>query len=97
MDTFKNIGLIECGEPLSQFQLQETSTKKGYTLKKVLVRDNASLRTASRHYPQAEIVQDMNSIIHDNSIDLVVLTTPNAADLELIPEVIKSGKHIRII
>jgi len=96
MDTLKNIGLIECGGKGKAFKLDSTSSGNGFHLKKVLVR-NTSADSARSQYPMAEIVDHEHSIIHDNAIDLVIVSDPENSDLGLVAEALEAGKQVRVI
>lgn len=96
MNTLKNIGLIECANKGKKFQLDSTSSGNGFKLIKVLVR-NTSLDSARSQYPMAEIVDHEHSIIHDNAIDLVIISKPEQSDLGLVAEALEAGKQVRIV
>jgi len=96
METFKNIGLIECGGKGKAFKLDSTSTGNGFQLRKVLVR-NISADSARSQYPTAEIVEHEHSIIHDNAIDLVIVSAPENSDLGLVAEALEAGKQVRVV
>ena len=97
MNTLRNIGLIECGGKGKKFQLDSTSSGNGFKLVKVLVRNSISLDSARKQYPMAEIVDHEHSIIHDNAIDLVIVSGPKQADLPLVAEALEAGKQVRIV
>ncbi len=97
MKTSKNIGLIDCDVKGKKFQLDSTSSGNGYQLKKVLVRGNKSLGLAQTQYPEAEIVDHEYSIIHDNAIDLIIVSAPENSDLGLVAKALEAGKQVRVI
>lgn len=96
MYTLKNIGLIQCGGNGKQFKLDSTSSGNGFQLRKVLVR-NISADSARSQYPMAEIVDHEHSIIHDNAIDLIIVSSPENSDLGLIAEALEAGKQVRVV
>jgi len=96
MYTLKNIGLIECGGKGKKFELDSTSSGNGFHLKKVLIR-NKSADSARSRYPMAEIVDHEHSIIHDNAIDLVIVSAPENSDLGLVAEALGAGKQVRVV
>lgn len=97
MNTFKNIGLIVGNQTGNTFQLSPISRMKGYTLKKVLITGDTPAATTGRQYPQAEIVQDKNSLMLDKNLDLIVITTPVNECIDLLGEVMRTGKAVRIM
>lgn len=97
MDTFKNIGLVECSKSGKIFQLGSASTFNGYNLKKVLINGTITEGLARNLYPQAELVQELQEITADDNIDLVVISAPQGFDPGMVSEVMQSGKPVRII
>ena len=97
MDTFKNIGLVECSTSGKIFQLGTTSTINGYNLKKVLINGTITEGLARNLYPEAEVVQELEAITNDASIDLVIISAPQGYDRTLVSEVMQSGKPVRIV
>lgn len=96
MDRLTNVGLIELSIPNSAFQVETLGHPNGFYLKKVMVK-NASPEIMRSHYPDAEIVQDKRSIMEDSSIDLIVISGAPKTDLDLVAEVLQTGKHVRIV
>ncbi|HEV3223752.1 MAG TPA: hypothetical protein VGZ90_12780 [Puia sp.] len=97
MNSFKNIGLIVCGNSEKIFRLAPASRTKGYTLKKVLVGENVFENDVRVNYPDAEIVRDKSSIIQDATLDLVIFVSPAKKYLNLVGEVLRSGKPVRVV
>jgi predicted dehydrogenase len=97
MKALKNIGLIDCNGKGKKFQLDSTSSGNGFKLIKVLMRNNVSPESARSQYPMAEIVDHEHSIIHDNEIDLVIVSGPEQSDLGLVAEALGAGKQVRVI
>jgi predicted dehydrogenase len=96
MDTLTNVGLIDYNTPIGDFKVDAVSDQRGFRLKKVMVKD-ASPEIIRLHYPQSEIVQDKQAIIHDSSIDLIVISGAAEKELDLVAEVLQTGKHVRIV
>ncbi len=97
MKTFKNIGLFEFATPEKRFRLASVNGLNGYKLKKVLLPFGQPEGSAGKQYPQAEIVQDKQSILQDEGIDLVIVSAPAKEDLPLVGEVLRAGKNVRIM
>ena len=96
METVTNVGLIECRTPSGTFNTESLGNKQEFRLKKVMV-PNASAEITRLHYPQSEIVQDKRAIIEDASIDLIVISGAAKSDLDLVAEIVQTGKHVRIV
>ena len=97
MKTFKNIGLIVGGNSEKKFRLAPVSKMKGYSLKKVLVGETVYENGVRANYPEAEIVRDKCSFIQDASLDLIVFTAPIRKYAQLLGEVLRSGKPVRVV
>ncbi|MFT4023350.1 MAG: hypothetical protein QM664_06160 [Flavihumibacter sp.] len=97
MNTFKNIGLVECSKSGKIFSMPSTSNLHGYNLKKVLIDGTLSEGLAKNLYPDAELVKGISEIVSDSEIDLVLISAPQGYDRELVSEVMQSGKPVRII
>lgn len=96
MERITNVGLIECKTPTEIFNTDSLGSSQGFYLKKVMV-PNAPAELTRLHYPQSEIVQDKRAIIDDASIDLIVISGAAKSDLDLVAEVVQTGKHVRIV
>ena len=98
MKTFKNIGLIVCGDSSTKtFNLSSVSRSEGYTLKKVYTKESISEDLAQLIYPQAEIVTDKHALLQDASLDLIVVSAPVNSSADLVSEVLRSGKPVRVV
>ena len=90
-----NVGVIGS---LTVDSFPEVNTlKNGFNLKKILSQDNISADHARSKYPSAQIVNDIDEIVSDNSIELVIVSDNNRPDSAVIEKILQSGKHIRVI
>lgn len=96
METVTNVGLIEFKTPTDAFKTDTLGNQRGFRLKKVMVQ-NTSPELSRLHYPQSEIVQDKRAIMEDSTIDLIVISGAAKSDLDLVAEVLQTGKHVRIV
>lgn len=96
METITNVGLIECKTPGEAFQTDSLGNRHGFHLKKVMAKNNSPELTRLQ-YPQSEIVQDKRAIMEDSTIDLIVISGAAKSDLDLVAEVLQTGKHVRIV
>ena len=51
---------------------------------------------AAQAYPQARIVRSVDELLADKTIELVVVTTPNATHFDLATRALHAGKHVVI-
>lgn len=96
MEQVINIGRIEDVVKENPFSLAGISRHEGYHLKKIYVGEN-SAAWVKRTFPGTEIVNDIQSIIHDDKIDLVIMPTRQNEELQLVAEVLSTGKNIRMV
>jgi len=52
--------------------------------------------TAAKAYPAAKIARSVEELLADSSIELVVVTTPNATHFALARQALEAGKHVVI-
>jgi hypothetical protein len=95
--TNKNVSLINFGPVKSVYKISPAEKSEGYVLKKILLSGRSGGKLYTDHYPEAEIVQDLYSIIRDHTIDLVMVTGTFNSNVELFSEILKAGKNLRII
>lgn len=96
MEKVINMGRIEESMKGKSFSLAGISRVEGYNLKKVFVGDSSDT-WVKQLFPEAEIVNDVQSIIHDDQIDLVIMPTNQNEELKLVAQVLQTGKNIRIV
>ena len=96
METVRNMGRIEESMKGKAFSLAGISRLEGYHLKKVYVGDDSG-SWVKQMFPDAEIVEDVQSIINDEKIDLVIMPNNQSEELKLVAEVLQTGKNIRIV
>lgn len=91
-----NIGLIENGEAGKAFRIAGIN-KKENDLKKIYIGHDISDSWVKENFPATEIVQDMNSIINDTDIDLVIIQGSQKEELNIVAEILSTGKNLRIV
>ena len=52
---------------------------------------------SSKRYRESEVVRDVASLLKDEEIDLVVITTPNTSHFEYARESLLAGKHVVVL
>jgi predicted dehydrogenase len=95
MGEMKYAGLIECGDSTTANWPESQSEFDGFHLKKILFKNIG--KHSKEYYPQAEMVQDTQSIIQDETIELVILSAPAESDLNLVAQAIEAGKQVRVL
>jgi predicted dehydrogenase len=94
MRTVTNVGLIHYTDLATPFTVDSSNESNDYHIKKVLIKGHAA---EAGHYPEAEIVQDAQSIIQDGSIDLVILLSPDEEGMNTVTDALSAGKNVRIL
>lgn len=72
------------------------SSIEGLKITKILTGNTENIKTAQADFPEAEIVSDYDTILQDQAIDLVIITTPNHLHKEFAETALKAGKHVVI-
>ena len=96
MEVTKYAGLIECGGSITASWQESPTLFDGFELKKILFRQNTSLNGRD-YFPGAEMVQDTQAIIDDETIELIILSAPGEDDLNLVAQAIDAGKQVRVL
>ena len=89
-----NVGIISSGFGNEVFVAAEAYSLEKFFLKKIFLTDQAPIDIA-KAYPQAEIVNDVKSILDDAAIDLVIVSA--SKNTLAVQEALQAGKHVRII
>jgi predicted dehydrogenase len=97
MNNIKTAGVIECGVKGETYIKDRIGNNNGYFLKKIMIKDKSNAAITKAHYPAAELVEDIDAILHDDTIELVLVTAPAENDKDIISKVLLTGKHVRII
>ena len=97
MKTNKNIGLIECGSGGEISGITSKNNVNGYIVSKIMTPNKISGDIAMSQFPAAQLVDDIKSIIQDSAIDLILVSKPKQADMDMIGEAVQAGKNVRII
>lgn len=89
-----SVGLIGYGIAGQVFHAPMINCIKGLQLKKIRETKPGNIQLANKRYPGVEIVADSDAIILDNTIDLVVIATPNTSHFSLAKEALIAGKNV---
>jgi len=97
MKTNKNIGLVECNVKGEIATITSGNNPDGYIVKKIMTANKVSGDIARSQFPEAQLVSDIKCIIQDPAIDLILVSKPKQADMDLVGEAVRAGKNVRII
>jgi scyllo-inositol 2-dehydrogenase (NADP+) len=91
MERIINTAIIGFGLSGRVFHAPFLHTHPGFRLAKVVERKgNASQKI----YPEVEIVRNYNDLLNDDTLELVVIATPNILHFDLAREFLTAGKHV---
>ena len=94
MSTIIHVGLI--GSAVLEEALA-AERSENFNLKKIFAGDKVTAGFAKTQYPQAEIVNDIQAILNNSSIELIILSEASSKDSQMVQHVMKAGKKVRII
>lgn len=97
MKTNKNIGLVECSSRRKISRITSHNNPDGFIVKKIMMANKVAEDSVLSQYPDALLVDDINSIINDSAIELILVSNPKQVDLNMIGEAMQAGKNVRII
>ncbi len=97
MKTNKNIGLVECSSRGEISRITSRNNPDGFIVKKIMMANKVAEDSVLSQYPDALLVDDINSIINDSAIELILVSNPKQVDLNMIGEAMQAGKNVRII
>lgn len=91
-----NIGIIYPGID-EEVLLNAEAHGVRFNLVKAFIHDKTYESRFRYFFPETELVEDINQLTEDTSIELVMLSSKSAANKEIVDQVIQSGKHLRIL
>lgn len=94
MEKIINTGIIGFGVGGNTFHAPVISTTEGYNISSIRARKDNEVAIAKKSYPSAAIKDNTDDIINDPTIELVVITTPNAYHHPLAKQALQAGKHV---
>ena len=97
MNKIKQIAVIECGDSSKLFQLSPVSQSQGYVVSKIYYQNQVPANLLNTNHPGAEIVSDKQAIIDDSLIDMVIVSSPSASEMNIVGEMLKANKATTIL
>ena len=86
-----NVGIIGYGMSGQYFHAPFIHANEKFSLNKIVERKS---NYAKKDYPYIEIVRDYKSLIKDDELDLIIVSTPNSTHLNIAKEALLAGKHV---
>lgn len=85
------VGVVGYGFSAKVFHAPLITTVPHLKLTKVVERHDEK---SKRDYPNVEVVKDLDQLLEDETIDLVVITTPNESHYPMAEKALLAGKHV---
>ena len=85
-------GIIGCNMTEDFFRASAHNKVEKFHWKKILA--DKAITNIEQLYPEAEMVDSIQAIINDNDISLVFVSNNH---LNIVPNVLESGKAVRIV
>lgn len=85
------VGMVGYGISAKIFQAPMISSVPDIRLSKVVERSGEK---SKKDYPDVEIVRDLDQLLEDETIDLIVITTPNEYHYSMAEKALLAGKHV---
>jgi predicted dehydrogenase len=89
-----NAAIIGFGNSGQTFLAPFIDANPGFDLKKISTSDPVKAAKAKSIYPNTEVVSDAEQIMNDESIELVLIGSPNTSHLSLTKAALLAGKHV---
>lgn len=89
-----NTAIIGFGFSGETFFAPFIDANPGFNLKKIYTTDPARIAKARSIYPDVEIVNDADAIMNDDSMELVLIGSPNTSHWSLSKQALLAGKHV---
>jgi scyllo-inositol 2-dehydrogenase (NADP+) len=84
-------GLASFGMSGIVFHAPLTHTNKSFELVKILERSKSESR---EKYPEAKMARSFNELCKDDTIELIIVNTPDNTHYELAKKALEAGKHV---
>lgn len=91
-----NVAIIGYGLSGRIFHGAIIGAVKGFKVKSIVTTDTKKAEQAKIDFPDVSIVESAESVFNDETIDLVVISTPNTSHFSLAEKALNSGKHVVI-
>lgn len=94
MEKIIRTGIIGYGLSGRVFHAPFVDVVEGFELSKISTANPHNIRIAQKRYPETTIVPDGQSIINDDNIDLVIVTSPNTVHFHWAKAALLANKHV---
>jgi len=85
------VGIIGYGFASRTFHAPVISTVPNLQLTEIV---QGSITSANERYPEVEVVDHVDALYQDDTIDLIVVTTPSTNHVKFVRDALLAGKHV---
>ena len=85
-----NVGIVGFGISAKVYHIPFLTTMDGFTVTSIVERSGNGVQ---QQYPSIKTVRSIDELLSDESIDLVVITTPNDSHFPFAMKCLEAGKH----
>lgn len=85
------VGLASYGMSGHVFHAPLISSNPQFQLRKILER---SSNKSQQRYPEATVVRSFEELLRDDTLELIIVNTPNALHLPMAQQALEAGKHV---
>lgn len=89
-----NVGIIGYGMAGEVFHAPIINSLDELNLAKIVSSRAETIEAVKKRYPQTKVVLSLKDLLEDDTIDLIVVATPNTSHYDLTKRVLMSGKHV---
>ncbi len=86
-----NVGIVGYGMSGKYFHAPFIHSNEKFNLKKIVERKS---EYSKKDYPYIEVVKEYSSLLKDDSLDLIIISTPNSTHKDFTKEALLAGKNV---
>ncbi len=88
------VGIIGFGLSGRVFHAPIIDSLENFELAKIVSNRHSTIEIVRTKYPRAEVVSNPELVLGDNSIDLIIVATPNTSHFEYASKALLANKHV---
>jgi predicted dehydrogenase len=90
-------GIIISESPAGTSWKLDLQQNNEYVIRKIWTSEPELAESLHQAFPEAELVDDLNSLLEDPEIGLVIIVPPLADEQPVIGRALQSGKPVRVL
>ncbi|ABR49724.1 oxidoreductase domain protein [Alkaliphilus metalliredigens QYMF] len=89
-----NVGMIGFGMSGRVFHGPMITSMDEFNFNKIVCSREATVKAARESYPEVQIISDVDELMADDTIDLIIVATPNLSHFKLAQKALLANKHV---